>query len=570
MKSRPLGWFLVIMVALVTCNVRTARALENPVDPDQAERARERYEDRQRELQRIAPPDSDVVIRSAPPTPTTNGQCFKIDRIDADGVTVLEPVDLATATGPFIGQCLGLKDLDRVIDAVNGLYIDHGYVTARAYLPQQDLSTGTLHLTVVEGTTEGFAFQGRDARDELAMALPRLVGERLNLRDVEQGLEQMNRLSGWNAKIQIAPGTDTGTSTVIIEQPETPVLHGELGIDNFGSVTTGRTEAHTTLGWDDALGLLDSWTAEYQRNIVAPGPSHFSTAASLDFSIPYGYWTVVAGFHYSDYHYNIVGLTQSFAVSGMTERFTASLNRVLSRSQTGKTSLELGYELKREKSFLQSVEIKTQSQDLAAADLRLSHTEALFGGAWYSTWGLKRGFGGFGTSLDGQGPVVSTGPHAQYVKFSYDLNGYQPIDLFGQAANWNPTLHLETSHPTLFGSERLDIGSLYTVRGFRDLSVIGERGGYLRNDLVFALPETDNPLLKELVPRSELYVGLDGGVAEAAHKPSATSGGIAGAAAGIRGNGGPISFDGSVAHGLSYGPLTNEGWLLSFQLSAIF
>lgn len=560
----------MVLSALITLGSRIGLAADLPVEADQARRARERFEDRQRELQRIAPPDDTVEIKPGPSVPGGSGRCFRIDRVESDGVTVLQPSDLAAATGPFIGQCLTLKDLDRVIDAINGLYIDRGYVTARAYLPEQDLASGILRIIVVEGKTAGFKFADRDDRGELAMAFPGLEGERLNLRDVEQGLDQMNRLAGWNAKIQIAPGTDAGTSNVIIAAPEAALLHGQLGIDNAGGRTTGRTEGRATVGWDDALGLLDSWTAEYQRNIVEPGPSHFSTAASVDFSMPYGYWTVVAGYHYSDYHYNIVGLTQSFALSGSTERISAALSRVLSRSQTGKTSLEIGYELKREKSFLQDVEIKTQSQDLAAVSLRFSHTEALFGGAWYSTWGLKRGFGGLATSLDGQGPVVPTGPHAEYLKFSYDLNSYQPVDLFGQAASWNPTLHVESSHPMLFGSERLEIGGPYTVRGFRDLSVIGERGGYLRNDLVIALPPSDNSFVDGLVPRSEIYFGLDGGVAEAAIKPSGTSGAIAGAAVGIRGNGGPISMDGFVAHGLSYGPLANEGWILSYQLSAVF
>ena len=34
-------------------------------------------------------------------------------------------------------------------------YIDRGYVTSRAYLPQQDLSSGELRVIVVEGRLEG-------------------------------------------------------------------------------------------------------------------------------------------------------------------------------------------------------------------------------------------------------------------------------------------------------------------------------------------------------------------------------------------------------------------------------
>jgi hemolysin activation/secretion protein len=114
-------------------------------------------------------------------------------------------------------------------------------------------------------------------------------------------------------------------------------------------------------------------------------------------------------------------------------------------------------------------------------------------------------------------------------------------------------VHAEYSRWPLFGSQRLQVGGPYTVRGFRDQSLIGERGGYLRNDLVLPLPWAS---LEQQGGRSELYLGLDSGWAAPAVSHSTASGGVAGTALGIRNSSGPISMDTSIGHAL-YGPLKN-------------
>ncbi|MCT6838707.1 MAG: hypothetical protein M3036_13765, partial [Bifidobacteriales bacterium] len=63
------------------------------------------------------------------------------------------------------------------------------------------------------------------------MAFPGLKGHILNLRDLEEGVEQMNRLPHFGAQMKISPGTKPGTSRVTVNAPEQNILHGQLWAD---------------------------------------------------------------------------------------------------------------------------------------------------------------------------------------------------------------------------------------------------------------------------------------------------------------------------------------------------
>uniref|UniRef100_UPI0023EE4F56 POTRA domain-containing protein n=1 Tax=Pseudomonas mosselii TaxID=78327 RepID=UPI0023EE4F56 len=82
-------------------------------------------------------------------------------------------------------------------------YLGRGLVTSRAYLPQQDLSSGHLQVLVVEGRLEGLrpdSSSGLSDR-ELAMAFPGAIDQRLNLREIEQMVDQLNRLPSNKAQM---------------------------------------------------------------------------------------------------------------------------------------------------------------------------------------------------------------------------------------------------------------------------------------------------------------------------------------------------------------------------------
>jgi hemolysin activation/secretion protein len=67
-----------------------------------------------------------------------------------------------------------VPQLNELLKVITDHYIEKGLVTSRAYLPQQDLSTGHLQVLVVEGKLEGMkgAENSQLSARELAMAFP--------------------------------------------------------------------------------------------------------------------------------------------------------------------------------------------------------------------------------------------------------------------------------------------------------------------------------------------------------------------------------------------------------------
>lgn len=130
------------------------------------------------------------------PSAPTDTRCFTIDTIELKGADSLVETERQRLTQPYLGKCLGFSRLNEVLKVVTDLYIQKGLVTSRAYFPEQDLSTGHLKVLVIEGRLEKLkSGLGSGLTDrELAIAFPGGEGQLVDLRDIEQMVDQLNRL----------------------------------------------------------------------------------------------------------------------------------------------------------------------------------------------------------------------------------------------------------------------------------------------------------------------------------------------------------------------------------------
>ncbi|EQA2137543.1 ShlB/FhaC/HecB family hemolysin secretion/activation protein, partial [Escherichia coli] len=251
----------------------------------------------------------DALERSAPltitPSPETSagteGPCFMVSRIVVSGATRLTSAETDRLVAPWVNQCLNITGLTAVTDAVTDGYIRRGYITSRAFLTEQDLSGGVLHITVMEGRLQQIRAEGADlpART-LKMVFPGMEGKVLNLRDIEQGMEQINRLRTEPVQIEISPGDREGWSVVTLTAlPEWPVT-GSVGIDNSGQKNTGTGQLNGVLSFNNPLGLADNWFVSGGRSSDF-SVSHDARNFAAGVSLPYGYTLVDYTYSWSDY-----------------------------------------------------------------------------------------------------------------------------------------------------------------------------------------------------------------------------------------------------------------------------
>lgn len=67
-----------------------------------------------------------------------------------------------------------------------------------------------LHIAVLEGKLQQIRLEGVPSRT-LLMTFPGMEGKILNLRDIEQGMEQLNRVRQTPVEIEILPGSQQGS-----------------------------------------------------------------------------------------------------------------------------------------------------------------------------------------------------------------------------------------------------------------------------------------------------------------------------------------------------------------------
>ena len=193
---------------------------QGPLDAAAGQLERDRSAaERQRQLERrrldYPPPGGAAPVplptEAAPP----DEACLPIQTIAVTGVTLLTKAVRATARD-YEGRCLGLSALNDLLEQLTFLYLAQGYITSRAFLPEQDLADGTLEIVVVEGRLADIVMDAAPGahQGQIHTAFPGQIGAPVNLRDIEQGLDQLNRLRANNATVELEAGAEPGASVL--------------------------------------------------------------------------------------------------------------------------------------------------------------------------------------------------------------------------------------------------------------------------------------------------------------------------------------------------------------------
>lgn len=454
--------------------------------------------------------------------------CLPLRALRVSGITLLTHAELPPLAPPE-GDCLDGDTLNRFVRALTAAYVERGYIAARVHAEGPD-DAGVLTLRVVEGRVE--AVESDNRRLNPATLLPGVVGRPLNVRDLDQGLDQANRLASSHATADVAPGSTPGGSVIRLSTPNAPAWRGAAWLDNSGRPSTGRRNAGGSLSWDSPLGLSDFISVSAQRTTDDNATRH-SRSESLFYSLPYGYWTLSAFASRADYLNPQPLQTTTVQLSGSTAQGGARLERVWSRSQDHISAASVQLTHKRVQNYFEDVLLAVSSPTLSVLDLGLSHTQVLSAGVLMGDATLSHGMPWFGADRDHERPVDGL-PRPQFTRLKLNLTLQQSLFLPGGPYSLQSTLAAQGSHDRLPAVEQMELADNAAVRGYWRNTLAADTAWFLRNTLSrrFVLEDW------ALTPR----LGLDGGRA-LIHDGDKTWRGIAGAALGLSLARGPLLLD---------------------------
>ncbi|MFP1752654.1 ShlB/FhaC/HecB family hemolysin secretion/activation protein [Lonsdalea quercina] len=487
-----------------------------------------RQQERTRALREQNTPQADVRLQTPdaalPGYPTEENPCFTIHHLALQGEASEQFQWALASAADANGRCLGAQGITLAINKVQNAILAKGYVTTRVMAQEQDLTQGILTLTLQPGRISDIRFgQPTSWRGRLWNAIPASRGDILNLRDVEQGLENLKRVSSATADIEIVPGEQEGASDLRVNWQEKRPVRLSLGLDDSGSESTGRYLGTATLAIDAPFAQNDLFYANIGRDMFAQGP-YGNRSNTLNYFFPVGYWAFSANYSDYTYHQNIPNANEVLSYNGKSDNVVVTVSRLLFRNQSHKTTLNLRTYRKHATNSVNGIEIEQQRRRTAGWELGVNQ-RSYFGDTTVDanvSW--RRGTGAFGAT---RAPEEAT--HSGSARTGVllgDVSIHQPFTFVDQSLRYSTTLRGQWSANALTPQERLAIAGRYTVRGFDGEQMLsGERGIVWRNELGWNIRSRGH----------ELYLALDYGRVGGPGTRYLVGHQLAGSALGLRG-----------------------------------
>lgn len=399
--------------------------------------------------------------------------CFQINELILSD-DFLDNNELKKIKNQVVGQCLGMNGLKKAAVLFQDYYINAGYITTRVEIPTQDLSTKKLKLTVVPGIISEIVVAGNDISKWI---LPFSDGDILNIRDLEQGLENIQRTPEVDVKINILPGSENGSSKVVINTQRKKNWSLRASYNNFGDQSTGSELIGGTSYLYNVTGLSDlfyfagtgSQTGGYKN-------------VSTYYSVPFGYYDLSLYYSKSKSHQGIDIGAYTFDYIGKTEYFSLKGNRMLYRNVNSKLSASAELIRRKYDYTLGGTELVLQKRDMGNVRLGINYKRNFTGAALDSTVTWQRftkAFGGTDTpdmrtgTVSKESQIVNL--NVNYVKWltMLPVNAYYELNFGAQYSPDNLTLQ-----------DQFTIGDRWSVRGFQNSDgIYGNKGFFLQNTL---------------------------------------------------------------------------------------
>jgi hemolysin activation/secretion protein len=576
-KISTLRFFSILVFALLSLiGASSFSQAQNSLLQPNAELLRS--QERDRALQERNAPDADVhllpqsQVEEKRPIPTRETPCFPIRNIVLLGDKAqefswlrwfLHSADGIMQDDPAAPRCLGAQTIRILMGRMQSALIDRGYITTRILVGPQNLSSGTLSFTVIPGIVERLYLNSESkGRVSLWSAFPLGNGDVVNLRDIEQGLENLKRLPSIEADIAIVPANEEkqniGLSNLLVTWRKKSPLRITVGADNSGVPSTGIYQGNVTLFWDNPLKMSDLFYITYMRGGV-PGWKG-TTGGLIHYSVPYGYWLLSLNGSENFYDQTVVGWLQNYIYSGKTRTADLKLSRMMYRDASMKLLGFVGPWFKTAETFIDGHPLPIQYRRSAGFEVGITQTQTVGRLAFDVQMTYRAGTGMMGAIPQ---PDERFYPGISRPKFLIgEAHLTAPFSLGAFQFRYNTTLRGQWNFTHLSIQDRFSIGPRSTVRGFDGQEILmGDRGWFIRNDVGVFLGQTGQ----------EIYLGLDYGQVGGRSTQEMVGRALAGGVIGLRGRIKQLTYDGFIGMPL-YKPasLKTVSPNLAFNLAMVF
>ncbi|MDC9603699.1 ShlB/FhaC/HecB family hemolysin secretion/activation protein [Xenorhabdus griffiniae] len=424
----------------------------------------------------VSPQTVSPVVVEAPP-------CLAVNGVYLQGITLLSLGDLNTLSA-LPDNCITSNDINKLSAEITNLYIAKGYITARVqFLPPNP--HGELGINVVEGFVE--AIEGDDRWVNSQTLFPRLTNKPLNLNQLDQGLDQANRLQSNKTTLDILPGSVNGGSIVRLHNRHSSPWRITTTTDNYGQKSTGKWITRLNASVDSPLGLSDFVSLSGASTVDKPN-TQYNRAYTLLYSLPYGAITLSGFNSYSQYTSHPRLQIHSAKLYGNSQQTGMRADWVFHRNQSQISTLNTQLVYKNYTNHFQEAKLTVSSQTLSVLELGINHLQIIPSGLISLNMSIERGMPWFGAQ------TATASLNKQFTKGKLSANLQQRFTFLDVPYRFSSQFYAQYSKDGLPGVEWLNVTDRNAVRGFSKNVSSADNGWYLRNTLSHSIPIANGSL----------------------------------------------------------------------------
>lgn len=414
-----------------------------------------------------------------------------INSIDVSPSSILTSEEINSVVQPLVGKNVFISDIQKVIDQLNSLYAQKGFVTAKAFLPEQTVENGNIHIELIESKVGNISVeQNKWTRTKyITDRIEQKQGQLFDIVELEQDILDFNRYNeGVNLTANLTAGTTPGTTDIAIKANENFPFHVVGIMDNAGRYQTGHLRGGAMIYADSLF---------HNRDRLSIG-SYFSGGAIspfADYNFPVNKKDGRVGFMYASTFAKIKwGPLTDLDLKSKSYIYSLYYSQPLVRKPGFELKSYLAGNYKRARTSIFDDLIDIGVDEITSVDLAFNLRKDTKYGIWYANQGVSMAFPIF----DSQSSYVKiNGSAVRLHDFSHGVIG----QLRGNYQVIPNNKHI----PYL---DQFQVGGLATVRGYSEGILMGKNGYYLSGELMFPLlpREITSPRSGEKVPFIGKYV----------------------------------------------------------------
>lgn len=435
---------------------------------------------------------------------------------------------------------LGSSDILNLIRELTDFYISKGYSTTLVTIVPGNLKEGTLTLKVLWGKIAAFSSHGQQPTfresSRLFSAMPFAKNKKLNMQDVDQGIDNLMRVSQGD-KLVVVPAQEAGYSVIDLQGAAVTPFSGSIGTNNSGNEAEGWGQYFASLNVNNLAGLNDVFNIYYSFNDLKHN-SDDQDSWSASYSLPLGYWTFDALYYHSGYSKEIGGYYGGYHSEGTSDRLSLKVSRLLFRDSVGKTSAYAKLETRESENLIEDEVIGVSSKRYTSLTGGVNRVGTLFGGWLYGDLSVTAGTPWFDSAWDNDPDLQ--GFDLNYVKYNGSVNWSKTLAEYGRiGANYVLNSGFQYTNGVLVSEANFSVGDEFTVRGYKDSFISANNAAYISNTFEFPISIYQFGLY-QITP----FIGYDLGVVDDnCHESNSLchTEYMTGAAVGIKANGNHFS-----------------------------